>query len=940
MRAHIVPHTHWDREWYLTFQEFRFKLVRLVDSLLEIMEQDPEYRYFTLDGQAIILEDYLEIRPENRPRLEKLIREGRILIGPWYVLPDEFYVSGEALIRNMQRGIAVCEEYGGAMMVGYVPDQFGHVAQMPQVFQGFGITEAVLWRGVGGECRDAQFTWEAPDGSRVTTIYMPDGYGNAASLPVEPEELRDRLQQILENQKDFLSTGHILMMNGSDHLMPQPGLPRLLKEIAGQLSMETELSTLPRYIAALKAANPRRPLLKGELRSGERAPLLVGCASARIKQKQRNRETEILLEKYAEPLAAWASLFGSEYPAGYFRECWRLLLRNHPHDSICGCSNDQVHREIETRFDWSSQMARLVKEEKFSWLAGKVDSGWFAGRTGALVYNPHPRTLSGPVEVELPEAEDEPLRALLAEDGSALPVQPVAGEGGEYFTLTVTPFQARALLGYVGGREFQGLYFNGVRMAPPVDGELKVDFLMGPHPVGELDMEELKNQALQLLKDKSIKKIKITARQGGNRVLFIARDVPGCGWSTYAPAPASQAAEALKTDLKVSPAALENKFYRVSVNGDGTLDIYDKESGLEFRGMNRLVDGGDRGDLYTYDAPGEDRLVTTPARTRLGRRVRVKVTEKGLVRASLRISGRYRLPESLAGSRRERSRKTVPCPFSVTVSLLAGQRGVHIETVFDNKARDHRLRAYFPAPFKSERAFAGGHFHVVERPAQPPAGDYSAWAEKPCGTAQQKDFVSISNGEWGLAVINHGLPEYEVLPVEEQTVVALTLLRSVGWLSREDLASRPGHAGPAVETPEGQCPGEHRFRYTIVPHRGDWRQGGIKELAALLTAPFTGAAKAPEQGELPARKSLLSVEPAALMLSSVQRSHDGSALLVRLFNCSPDEQEAVVETGFPFEDVAAVNFLEQQAELELGTEGSKIRFTTRPYQIVTLKLSC
>lgn len=371
MRAHIVPHTHWDREWYLTFQEFRFKLVRLVDSLLEIMEQDPEYRYFTLDGQAIILEDYLEIRPENRPRLEKLIREGRILIGPWYVLPDEFYVSGEALIRNMQRGIAVCEEYGGAMMVGYVPDQFGHVAQMPQVFQGFGITEAVLWRGVGGECRDAQFTWEAPDGSRVTTIYMPDGYGNAASLPVEPEELRDRLQQILENQKDFLSTGHILMMNGSDHLMPQPGLPRLLKEIAGQLSMETELSTLPRYIAALKAANPRRPLLKGELRSGERAPLLVGCASARIKQKQRNRETEILLEKYAEPLAAWASLFGSEYPAGYFRECWRLLLRNHPHDSICGCSNDQVHREIETRFDWSSQMARLVKDEKFSWLAGK-----------------------------------------------------------------------------------------------------------------------------------------------------------------------------------------------------------------------------------------------------------------------------------------------------------------------------------------------------------------------------------------------------------------------------------------------------------------------------------------------------------------------------------------------------------------------------------------
>ncbi|MGB4682355.1 MAG: glycoside hydrolase family 38 C-terminal domain-containing protein [Dethiobacteria bacterium] len=940
MRAHIVPHTHWDREWYLTFQEFRFKLVRLIDSLLEIMEQDPEYRYFTLDGQAIILEDYLEIKPENRPRLEKLIREGRILIGPWYVLPDEFYVSGEALIRNLQRGIALCEQFGGAMMVGYVPDQFGHIAQLPQIFRGFGITEAVLWRGVGGECNDAQFDWEAPDGSRVTTIYLADGYGNAASLPVEPEELRERLEQIAASLKDFLSTEHMLFMNGSDHLMPQPRLPRLLEEIAGKLSMETEFSTLPRYIAAVKAANPRRPLLKGELRSGERAPLLVGCASARIKQKQRNRETEILLEKYAEPLAAWAFLFGAEYPAGYFRESWRLLLQNHPHDSICGCSNDQVHREIETRYDWSSQVARLVKEDKFSFLAGKVDTSWFKGRTGALVYNPHPRTLSGPVELELPETEDEPVRALLAEDGAVLPVQPVAGEGGEYFTLTITPFQARALLGYVSGREFQGLYFNGVRMAPPENGELKVDFLMGPQPVGELDMEDLKTQALQLLKDKSIKKIKITARQGGNRVLFMAKDVPGCGWSTYVPAPASQAPEVPATDLKVSRGALENRYYRVSVNGDGTLDIYDKESGLEFRGMNRLVDGGDRGDLYTYDAPEEDRLVAAPARHWHGGRVRVKVIEEGPVRASLRITGHYRLPQSLAANRKERSRKSVLCPFSVTVSLLAGQRGIHVETVFDNRACDHRLRAYFPAPFKSETACADGHFHVVERPAQPPAGDYSAWAEKPCGAAQQKDFVSISNGEWGLAVINHGLPEYEVIPGEGQTVIALTLLRSVGWLSRDDLASRPGHAGPAVETPEGQCPGEHRFRYTIVPHRGDWREGRIKELASLLTAPFLGTAKASEQGELPSRKSLLTLEPAEMVLSALQRSRDGSALLVRLFNCSPEEQEAVLETGFSFKEVAVVNFLEQPADLELKTEGAKIRFTARPYQIITLKLGC
>src|SRR5262245_26734433 len=190
----VVPHTHWDREWYRTREEFRHRLVRLMDALLDLLERDPEFRHFTLDGQAIVLDDYLEVRPQARPRIERLVRAGRLLVGPWYVLPDEWLVSGEALIRNLRLGQARAAAFGASMPVGYVPDQFGHVGQLPQILAGVGLDCAVLWRGVPRELDQTLFHWEAPDGTRVLGIYLVHGYGNAAQLPLEPRALAARLR--------------------------------------------------------------------------------------------------------------------------------------------------------------------------------------------------------------------------------------------------------------------------------------------------------------------------------------------------------------------------------------------------------------------------------------------------------------------------------------------------------------------------------------------------------------------------------------------------------------------------------------------------------------------------------------------------------------------------------------------------------------------------
>lgn len=934
MRGFLVPHTHWDREWYRTFQQFRFKLVKLVDQLLEIMERDPDFKFFTLDGQAVVVEDYLEIKPENRSRLVSLIQEGRILIGPWYVLPDEFLVSGESLIRNLARGIKTCRSFGGAMMVGYVPDQFGHIAQLPQILKGFGIKEGVMWRGVGSECQTNLFRWESPDGTRITGVYLADSYGNAANLPKDPAEFKARISDLVERQRQFLSNDAVLFMNGSDHLMPQPHLPALLNEMKGVLAADLEFSSIPGYIAALNDADINTPVFKGEFRSGERAPLLVSCASSRIRQKQRNHDVEILLEKYAEPLSVWAWLHGAAYPGGYLNKSWEMLLKNHPHDSICGCSHDQVHREIEIRFDFAEQIAAAVQDEGLGKLAAQVDSRWFDGKKGILVFNPHPHSLSAVVEVDLPDTEESPV-AVVTENGDVMPLQIVSGGAKTYLSAAMSPLALNEMVASLQSRDFQGLFLNGFKFTAPLGGVVKADFLLGWEPVGELDINELKAYALELTRDNSIQQIQVTAKDGGLRGIFMARDLPGCGWDSYA---LISKAEVTTPELAASTTGLENSLYRVTINVDGTVDLFDKESGLLYQGLNRLVDGADCGDLYTFSSPQHDLLVSAPAENP-GEEAEIEVLETGPVRASVRIEGEYLLPEALTGDRTGRLEKTVRCPYSVTLSLIANRPGLYIDTVFENNARDHRLRARFPAPIIVDKASADGHFAVTERPIQPPARDYSSWAEKPDGLAAHKNFISIDDGTHGLSVINRGLPEYEVLEAEGASEIAITLVRSVGWLSRGGLINRPVHAGPAVETPEGQCPGSHHFNYCVVPHRGSWQEARIKEFSSLFNAPPLGTAKAAQSGNLPARQAMLSISPQEIALSCIKQSEDGKDAIVRLFNCSPQAQGATVKPGFNYKEVAAVNFLEEKSGYMITIEDGTVSFKLNPYQIITLRFS-
>ncbi|NLZ28229.1 MAG: hypothetical protein GX887_04610 [Firmicutes bacterium] len=490
----------------------------------------------------------------------------------------------------------------------------------------------------------------------------------------------------------------------------------------------------------------------------------------------------------------------------------------------------------------------------------------------------------------------------------------------------------------INEREIQGLYLNDFRIGEPDrDGLLRVDLIMGNDPIGEMDIDALKKMALEILADKRIKRIRAVARQSGERGLFLAKNLPPCGWRAYSPASGAEKDEP-RSDLKVGRRSLENIFYRITFNADGTFNLLDRRTEVKISRLHRLVDGGDRGDLYTFTAPEEDHLVSRPSR--LPGRVKFDVIETGPVRATIRITRIYRLPASLQPDRRRRSRRKVNCRIITDVSLYAETPGIYFDTFIDNQARDHRLRVHFTAPFPARKCWTDGHFAVIHRNAQPPAGDYGTWAEKPDGLAPQKQFTAIDDGKFGIAVINRGLPEYEILPGNETGTaeIALTLLRSVGWLSRGDLANRPEHAGPAVETPEGQCPGDQTARYALLPYRGNWREGKIKLLANLFNAPPRSLAAGRKPGPLPASHSMLTVEPEDIQLSCMKKADEGNAVIIRLFNCSDQEQETRIKPGFHFRTVSRANLLEKPSGTPLQTSPGTIGFNLKPWQITTLRL--
>jgi 2-O-(6-phospho-alpha-D-mannosyl)-D-glycerate hydrolase len=902
---HIVSHTHWDREWYLTHEQFRFRLVALIDRLLDLLDANPEYKHFHLDGQTIVLEDYLEIRPDQEERLRRFIRDGRILVGPWYVMPDEFLVSGEAIVRNLARGHAISRQFGTPMPVGYLPDLFGHVAQMPQIWRQLGLDNTILWRGFGG--RRAEYWWQAPDGSRVLMMHLPpEGYCNATRLVLDPDAMTSRAEKAIDFERDRTAVGQVLLMNGVDHVEPQARIPDLVATLSTNPALRVRHSTLPAYVAAVRSAvaatNTALDTVCGELRGGEDyANLLPGVLSARVYLKQHNARVQTLLESYAEPLAVFASILGARYPDGQLRHAWKTLLQNHPHDSICGCSIDAVHEENVTRFARAGQVAEAVITSALETIADSVAPG-DAGSLRVVVVNVDRSSRSQVVDafVDLPYETAEPWRHV---DPQALD-RP----------LTFFPRTAR------------------VDRVTDSDGN-DVPFQL----VSEEDC---------IVHEMSRFETPWALRARRLHLLWWGPSLPPCGYATFdlrlAPEDDGQTRTSARgmrpAPVVSSDRSAENDLIQLKVNDDATFDVVDKTTGTAYRGVGLIVDTGDVGDEYNYCPPVSDESITS----RDARTIGAMRTSNGPLRATLRVDMELELPARATPDRSRRDANTATVPIHIDASVDAGSPRATFAIAVNNSARDHRLRILFPtATAGVETARADTAFDVVSRPARRAVPDPIV-NEAPVSSAPLISVVDAGDERVGATVIAKGLAEYEILPsgVGEQDAIALTLIRAVGDLSRNDLATRPsGHAGPPVATPGAQCLGSHRFEIAFEP-RGVPPPAGrlLASARAFAISPKVVAARNPN-GTASRSRSFLNVmcSSGGVVLSALKKADDRDAVIVRLVNPGDVDADVRVVPGFPVHDAWSVNLLEER-DARLSLEQGGVRTHLTPHGIQTIEL--
>ncbi len=871
----IVPHTHWDREWYSPFQAFRLRLVDLLDDLLPLLERDLSYARFLLDGQTAVLDDYLEIRPEAAAALRRLATSGRLAVGPWMILMDEFMVSGETIVRDLQLGMARATELGGAMPVGYLPDMFGHVAQMPQLLAQAGLEHAVVWRGVPAAVTRTAFWWEAPDGSRVRAEYLYGSYSNGRDLPDDAKQLVARARGYEIELGDVrLPEGGLLLMNGTDHQAPQPWLGRVVAEAnAVQDDYRFVVTSLPEYLADQPTAG--LATWSGELRSGARANVLMGVASNRVDVHQVCAAAERAIERRAEPLSALL-LPPDRYPHRLLDVAWRELVLNSAHDSSCACSADEVVDAVVVRYQEARQIGDGLVRQALHALARDVD----APGASTVVVNPTGADRGGLITVNL--SGDDATHFAVLDDGRPCPTQVVRTLGGAGFARSVVGQKVRWILEGMHGPEFAGTRIGRYEVERAGD-VVEVDCYGVVPNQAATDLGELREELLTLAEEDVTFNIRVH-NPPVREVIVAVPEVPGTGWRTLG----SVAGVGPTTAVAGGDGWIANEQVRVEVDADdGTWSVA-TEDGVRVAGLGRLVDGGDGGDTYNFSPPTEDVVVDRPES------VAVELLESGPVRARLLVRSTYRWPERAIGdmiSCSRRSDETVAVVVSTTLELRTGESFLRVRTELENRCRDHRLRAHFPLPARVDHSDAECAFAVVTRGLTAEGGPH----EMPLPTFVSRRFVDASSGARddggvGLAVLHDGLLEYEI--VDEGRELALTLLRATGYLSRADLQLRPNPAGPLDPLEGPQLQRHLVVEYALLPHPGTWEDANLHALADEVLVPLERVRGGGVHG---ARRPLtgrpLKVDGA--VISAVLREPGG--LVVRVYNPHPHPTVAVIE---------------------------------------------
>ncbi|MET9563817.1 alpha-mannosidase [Streptomyces tauricus] len=904
--AVFVPHFHWDREWYEPFQVFRHRLVTALDTVLETAEANPDFR-FTVDGQMAAVEDYLEMRPENRDRVAALVGEGRLAIGPWLILLDEFLCSGETIVRNLRMGWAAAARLGGAMPIGYLPDMFGHVAQMPQILARAGIEHAALWRGVPGSVEGHAFRWRAPDGSEVRTEFLFDGYDNGLDVLLVPDRIGRALGDYAEMTADRWGADPVLAMAGTDHNAPDPRLAAWLRQASGEGRAIT-MATLDEYLRE-HVRDEVAAVVTGELRSHVRGNILPGVLSVRLGLKQRMAVAERTVDHAERMNALWSRRDDSPF----LSLAWHKIIESTAHDSVVGSGTDETCDQVAARLAEAAQTARAVRDAALTEPAGLVPSD------GHLVANPLPFERTTLVEVEVAAPPAGTRLVATAADGSAHPVQLVSEAPTVLSDERMDASRLERVLRRIHRRELFGRLIDHYDLSP---GSLVFHLAEVPSG-GPFDLLILRKEVAAAAAAHPGEWRVLTLEEARATALVPVR-VPASGLASFRvePRETPAAAPASYAPSTAADRTLSNGLVEVTVGADGTLDIAGAD-GTVLRGVGRLVDGGDRGDSYNYAPPAHDVLVQDPAE------ITVAVVEDGPLRSRLRVTRLYAWPVALSGDRDLRDGRTVPTPVETLVEVRAGEPFVRVSTSFLNQSADHRLRFHVPLPEPVTTSSSAGQFAVTERGLTAEGG----WGEYPLPTFPAGTFVSAGPAT---VLLDHS-SEYEL--VGDGSELAITLLRAIGSISVNIHPLRDEPAASEIPVPGAQDLGMRvENRFAVVPSATGWRGADAVALAEefrgdVLVTRGTG----PAGGQLPADAAGLRVDGQDVLVSSIRRVTDdefGNGTEVRL-TAMRDSAVTARVTG-AFSEATTVDLLGRP--LSRTEAANELELALGPWEIRTVVL--
>ncbi len=884
----VVSHTHWDREWYHPVGVMRQRLVALVDTLLDAPDGLP----FLLDGQAIVLDDYRLVRPERTPLLHAALRDGQLEAGPWYVLSDMLIPSGEALVRNLLEGLrTVHEAWGESPRVLYSPDAFGHSAAGPVLAAGFGMKVAIVWRGLGGPGHPLQTVarWTHAGGDSVVVYHLPmNGYEVGSSLPVTSPGAAARWRTMRDAVLGVNPLRVALLPNGADHHARQPSRAEAIAALAAVAAPHDVVTdSLAGFAERLAdAANDAPlPVLRGELRDSTGWTWsLQGTFATRAHQKRVNALAERLLIRDTEPWAALA-WFTQDWTQSTLRGAWKTLLATHPHDTLCGCSADEVAIGADLRWSDARGQGEGIRDGALRALVRcdpaaqrEMEALW---KPTLILRNPAPRARGGAVRLRLVDAT----------------VSDPVGPGS-------------------ASR-------SGARVAPP------------PATAAWSGDETL--QLLQ--RSRQFDRVESPLHYPHNAVVRVSEamawiePIAGYAVQPLVLADLKHVASAVPPRVRVrgSDTELHGPAWRILSSVQGVIATH-ATTGARVQPLGWLESTTDAGDTYTPGLRGQPIVARWSA---------PRLQARGPIRAEWEQSASLQRPViSIAAATEPAARDLPPrddlvdVSATATLAVTAGTDWLELTIRGDNAAGDHRLRWVLPLPgsIHTDRVIADAAFGAVRRDFSD--RDPREWsAEARLRTAPLHRWLYLSGESYGLGIVSDGLAEYELLPDGH---LAITLVRAVGELSRRDVSERPGHAGWPLATPLAQSRGPFEARFAIIalPHGAESAISVLENAADDILLPVTGDTWRGVATPLTAFPGL-SLEGDGLSFSAAKRSEDGDWLVLRCINQRSTAVRGVWHLPRPAAQVR-LSRLDETPGLALTGTGPRIRFEAPPHGVVTL----